>query len=151
MGENVNFQGAEDWLEKNGVEVINLKSEECEKLMAKFIKERPGDCSKRAKTPRHKANYTLYIKNLNDKLPAAKLKQNLYILFSTYGDVIAINCTNRGKFRGQAWVALSSIEEAQAALSSLNGQLFFGKQLVIQYSNTKSHIIEQLEQDENVL
>ncbi|OBA14447.1 uncharacterized protein OGAPODRAFT_9954 [Ogataea polymorpha] len=43
MGENVNFQGAEDWLQKNGVEVINLKNEKCEKLMAKFIEERPGD------------------------------------------------------------------------------------------------------------
>ncbi|KAG7864667.1 hypothetical protein KL918_005306 [Ogataea parapolymorpha] len=115
------------------------------------LKEAPERVSKRAKTPRHKANYTLYIKNLNDKLPAAKLKQNLYILFSTYGDVIAINCTNRGKYRGQAWVALSSVEEAQSALSNLNNQLFFGKPLAIQYSNTKSHIIEQLEQDKNVL
>ncbi|KAG7887700.1 hypothetical protein KL905_005295 [Ogataea polymorpha] len=119
--------------------------------MSKRTAEAPERVSKRAKTLRQKPNYTLYIKNLNDKLPAAKLKQNLYILFSTYGDVIAINCTNRGKYRGQAWVALSSIEESQSALSSLNNQLFFGKQLAIQYSNTKSHIIERLEQDQNVL
>jgi len=41
LGENENFMGAEDLLRANGVEVINLNSQECKDLMAKFIAEKP--------------------------------------------------------------------------------------------------------------
>lgn len=43
MGENENFVGGEEWLQKNGVEVINLNDEKCKSLMSRFIKERPQD------------------------------------------------------------------------------------------------------------
>lgn len=41
LGENETFMGAEDLLRSHGVEVINLNSEECKDLMAKFISEKP--------------------------------------------------------------------------------------------------------------
>ena len=41
LGENETFMGAEDLLRANGVEVINLNSQECKDLMAKFIAEKP--------------------------------------------------------------------------------------------------------------
>lgn len=43
LGENVNFQGAEELLRSQGVEVINMDNQDCKDLMAKFIKERPED------------------------------------------------------------------------------------------------------------
>lgn len=43
MGENETFLGGEDWLQKKGIEVINLNNQECKDMMAKFIKERPQD------------------------------------------------------------------------------------------------------------
>ncbi|CAH2350399.1 cytosine deaminase [[Candida] railenensis] len=43
LGENVNFQGAEDLLRSQGVEVVNMNNQDCKDLMAKFIKERPED------------------------------------------------------------------------------------------------------------
>lgn len=43
MGENVNFQGGEELLRENGVEVINLDDEGCKEIMSKFITERPSD------------------------------------------------------------------------------------------------------------
>lgn len=43
MGENTNFQGAEKWLEQNGIEVVNVDDQDCKDLMGKFIKERPQD------------------------------------------------------------------------------------------------------------
>lgn len=43
LGENHNFQGAEDLLRSQGIEVVNLNDPECKKLMSKFIEERPGD------------------------------------------------------------------------------------------------------------
>jgi len=42
LGENQTFMGAEDLLRANGVEVINLESQECIDLMAEFIAEHPA-------------------------------------------------------------------------------------------------------------
>ncbi|MEI8065743.1 MAG: nucleoside deaminase [Actinomycetes bacterium] len=41
LGENETFMGAEDLLRANGVEVINLDSEECKQLMRDFIAAEP--------------------------------------------------------------------------------------------------------------
>src|SRR3982750_2067148 len=37
VGEAVNFDGGIDWLRENGVEVINVNSEECVRMMADYI------------------------------------------------------------------------------------------------------------------
>ena len=42
IGENKNYRGAEDLLEANGVEVVNLGSQRCIELMAGFIVEKPA-------------------------------------------------------------------------------------------------------------
>lgn len=41
LGENETFMGAEDLLRANGVEVINVNSEECKQLMRDFISAEP--------------------------------------------------------------------------------------------------------------
>jgi creatinine deaminase len=41
LGENRTFRGAEDLLRAHGVEVVNLDSEECYRLMQDFIAEHP--------------------------------------------------------------------------------------------------------------
>jgi creatinine deaminase len=41
LGENRTFLGAEDLLRAHGVEVVNLDSEECYRLMQEFIAEHP--------------------------------------------------------------------------------------------------------------
>lgn len=41
VGESVNFQGGVDWLREIGVEVIDLNSPECIKLLADFIAAHP--------------------------------------------------------------------------------------------------------------
>ena len=42
VGESVNFQGGVDWLRENGVEVIDLKSEECIRLLGDWIAAHPA-------------------------------------------------------------------------------------------------------------
>ncbi len=42
VGESVNFQGGIDWLQENGVKVIDLASKECVQMLAKFIAENPA-------------------------------------------------------------------------------------------------------------
>ncbi|MES1243376.1 MAG: nucleoside deaminase [Acidobacteriota bacterium] len=41
VGESVNFAGGLDWLRENGVNVIDLQSEECIRLLADFIAAHP--------------------------------------------------------------------------------------------------------------
>jgi cytosine/creatinine deaminase len=41
LGENETFLGAEDLLRSHGVEVVNLKSEECIEMMRSFIADHP--------------------------------------------------------------------------------------------------------------
>ena len=41
VGESINFQGGIDWLRQNGVEVIDLHSEECIQMLAKYIAANP--------------------------------------------------------------------------------------------------------------
>lgn len=41
VGESINFQGGVDWLRENGVKVIDLRSDECIQLLAKYIRENP--------------------------------------------------------------------------------------------------------------
>ncbi|KAF3001405.1 cytosine deaminase [Curvularia kusanoi] len=43
IGENKTFMGGEEYLKSKGIEVVVLQNEECEALMQKFIKEKPGD------------------------------------------------------------------------------------------------------------
>jgi creatinine deaminase len=42
VGESVNFRGGIDWLEENGVTVIDLDSHECIQMLAKYIRENPA-------------------------------------------------------------------------------------------------------------
>src|SRR4051794_17102027 len=42
IGESVNFQGGADWLRENGVDVIDLNSGECIKMLAEYIAANPG-------------------------------------------------------------------------------------------------------------
>jgi len=42
VGESVNFRGGIDWLQENGIKVIDLASNECVQMLAKFIEENPA-------------------------------------------------------------------------------------------------------------
>jgi len=41
VGESVNFQGGVDWLKEYGIEVIDMNSAECVKMLAEFIEANP--------------------------------------------------------------------------------------------------------------
>jgi creatinine deaminase len=42
VGESVNFRGGIDWLQENGIKVIDLASKECVHMLAEFIAENPA-------------------------------------------------------------------------------------------------------------
>jgi cytosine deaminase len=41
IGESETFQGGIDWLRQNGIEVVDMNSAECKKLLGDFIAENP--------------------------------------------------------------------------------------------------------------
>ncbi|KAJ4400774.1 cytosine deaminase [Didymella pomorum] len=43
IGENKTFVGGEEYLKSKGIEVVVLQDQECQALMERFIKEKPGD------------------------------------------------------------------------------------------------------------
>lgn len=42
VGESVNFQGGIDWLRENGIEVIDLHSDDCIRMLAAYIAQNPA-------------------------------------------------------------------------------------------------------------
>jgi creatinine deaminase len=42
VGESVNFAGGIDWLRANGTRVVDVHSDECIELLARYIRENPG-------------------------------------------------------------------------------------------------------------
>lgn len=87
-------------------------------------------------------NQTLYVNNLNDKLRKDDLKKYLYALFGQYGRIVDIVALKTLKARGQAFVIFTDLNGAATAMRSLQGTLFFGKPLRIQYAKTKSHTFQ---------
>jgi cytosine/creatinine deaminase len=41
VGESVNFRGGIDWLRENGIEVVDMKSQECVQMLRDFIENNP--------------------------------------------------------------------------------------------------------------
>jgi cytosine/creatinine deaminase len=41
VGESVNFQGGIEWLRENGIEVIDLNSQECVQMLSDYITANP--------------------------------------------------------------------------------------------------------------
>lgn len=84
--------------------------------------------------------HTLYVKNINSKVNRDKIKLNLYVLFATYADVFQIKYTTKG----QAWISVSSIQEAQRCIEHLNNFPFFEKDISVQFANDDSTKIKNL-------
>lgn len=82
---------------------------------------------------KNEPKHTLYINNLSDHIGSNRLRTNLYLLFSIYGEVIKISI-NTKKERGQAFITMRTIDESNLAMISLNNEPFFGKPLQIQFS-----------------
>jgi U2 small nuclear ribonucleoprotein B'' len=90
-------------------------------------------------------NRTLYVRNLNDKLPKDDLKRCLYMLFATYGVILDIVALKTMKMRGQAHVVFRDIDAATQAMRALQSFTFFGRDMLIAYAKTKSDTVAKLD------
>lgn len=75
-------------------------------------------------------NQTLYLRGLNEKVPKKQLRTLLYCLFTQFGSVLDVVALKTLKMRGQAFIVFGRIEEATAAMRSLEGFPFLDRPLV---------------------
>ncbi|CAI0452707.1 unnamed protein product [Linum tenue] len=80
-------------------------------------------------------NCNLYVKNINDGVDDAQLRDH----FSKIGSVVAtrIMRTENGVSKGFGFVCLSTVDEAAKSVTLLNGSLFHGKPLYVAIAQTK--------------
>ncbi|KAG8697185.1 hypothetical protein FRC08_006687 [Ceratobasidium sp. 394] len=91
-------------------------------------------------------NKTLYIKNLNDQIKKEELKSQLYALFTPYGRILDIVAMKRPNMRGQAFVVFHDLAGATAAMRAWDGELFYDKEMRIEYAKTRSHATRKVEE-----
>lgn len=96
-------------------------------------------------------NQTLYVSNVpSSKIQKADLKTALYMLFSTYGPVLDVVCMKTAKMRGQAHIVFRDLQAATQAMRSLEGFVFLGQALRIQYAKGKSDVVSKLDGTYNI-
>ncbi|KAG9124211.1 hypothetical protein FRC07_012407 [Ceratobasidium sp. 392] len=94
-------------------------------------------------------NKTLYIKNLNDQIKKEgkyELKSQLYALFTPYGRILDVVAMKRPNMRGQAFVVFYDLAGATAAMRAWDGELFYDKEMRIEYAKTRSHATRKVEE-----
>lgn len=84
---------------------------------------------------------TLYINNLNEKVPINEMRQILYIMFSKYGKVLDIIIKRNIILRGQAFVIFDDIETSKKVKTECNGKLLFKKKIRIDFVKKESDLI----------
>lgn len=87
---------------------------------------------------------TIYINNLNEKLPKEELKKCMYAMFSQFGKIIDVVALKTLKLRGQCWVVFTDTAAATNALRTMQGFPFFDKPIRLSYARGESDAISKL-------
>lgn len=89
-----------------------------------------------------KMSSTLYIQNLNERVPLKSLTHGLRELVNSLDiPVMEIYAKKRLEMRGQAFVVCPTVDDAMRGLKLLQGYRIFGKSMVVKISRRKSHVI----------
>jgi RNA recognition motif-containing protein len=65
------------------------------------------------------------------------------VIFSEYGNILAINIKTSNKRKGQAFVVYDNVESATKAIEEVQGFEIFGKPMVLEYARTPSDAFVQ--------
>ena len=76
-------------------------------------------------------NHTVYIRNINYKMPVNEVRKALYQEFVKYGKILDIFVgEKRYALKGQAWVIFDRIESAQNAVISMKDKAVLNRPVV---------------------
>lgn len=101
------------------------------------------------KRQRLDASNTLYLTNLNSDIKPIKMRENLYILFSSFADILKLSYP-RKNYRGQAWIVVGSADEAKECIEKLDGFQIFDKTLTVKVARKDSKIVDILSKNEDM-
>ena len=87
---------------------------------------------------------TVYVSHLNDRVSATDLTSLLYELFSSYGEVIAVQILKHKGIRGTAFVSLKSVAQATMAVRNLKGMNVLGKEIQVQFAKKRSDEVSKI-------
>jgi len=83
-------------------------------------------------------SYSVYVRNLEERVKPDILKETLRAIFSEYGNVIDIVAKTNLKAKGQAFVVFDKPESAQAAIDEVQGFEVFEKPMQLALAKTRS-------------
>eukprot|EP00285_Hemiselmis_virescens_P005057 CAMPEP_0173392862 /NCGR_PEP_ID=MMETSP1356-20130122/21505_1 /TAXON_ID=77927 ORGANISM="Hemiselmis virescens, Strain PCC157" /NCGR_SAMPLE_ID=MMETSP1356 /ASSEMBLY_ACC=CAM_ASM_000847 /LENGTH=119 /DNA_ID=CAMNT_0014350779 /DNA_START=65 /DNA_END=421 /DNA_ORIENTATION=- len=93
-------------------------------------------------------NQTLYVGNINEALSRKhrlhELKEKLTNLCKP-SEVLDIVALSNFYDKGQAFVVLKNIEQAEAAMKKLQGHELEGQAIKVAYAKSKSHFVQKAE------
>lgn len=99
----------------------------------------------RGPPPREKPQRTVYVNHLVEKgINVEMLKVELRELFEKAdcgGVVLDVHAIKHYRTRGQAWVIFDSTEAAGRAIDKLNGVMFHGRPMQLNFSKRKSNLV----------
>jgi len=110
---------------------VDKKPEESEQTKANGVVE--GDEEPTAET--------IFIDNLNERVKIKVLKQTLKTLFKNYGRVLDVTAHRNVRMRGQAFVAMDSVEAAAKAVQEVKGFSLYGKPMRLAFAKTPSDAV----------
>jgi RNA recognition motif-containing protein len=83
-------------------------------------------------------HYSVYVRNLEERVKPEVLKETLRTIFSEYGNVIDIVAKTNLKAKGQAFVVFDSPESALNAIEEVQGFDLFEKPMHLALARTRS-------------
>ncbi|KAK2197993.1 bifunctional RNA recognition motif domain/Nucleotide-binding alpha-beta plait domain superfamily/RNA-binding domain superfamily [Babesia duncani] len=86
-------------------------------------------------------NQTIYVKNLNDRIPLRILKAELRRLFEKFGTILDIVAMNSFWRKGQAWIVYEQVEFATKALEEMQGFMLHGHAIRVNYALEQSDVV----------
>lgn len=92
---------------------------------------------------------SVYVKNLEERIPVEQLKESLTELFSEYGEIIDIVAKTNLKAKGQAFIVFDSVESASKAIEEVQGFELFEKPMQLAFAKTRSDATVKRNGDED--
>ncbi|KAI9859534.1 MAG: hypothetical protein M1813_006676 [Trichoglossum hirsutum] len=90
-------------------------------------------------------NSTVYVRNLEERIPIDQLKEALLGIFSEYGHVIDLVAKRNLKAKGQAFIVFDSTEAAETAIKEVQGFELYDKPMVLDFARSRSDAIVRLQ------
>ena len=102
------------------------------------------ECAESNVSPHHRGHsitnqfFSVYVKNLEERIKIDQMKEALSEIFSEYGNVVDLVAKTNLKAKGQAFVVFDDTESAERAIKEVQGFELFEKPMLLDFAKTRS-------------